>query len=288
MRLFATLILTLALALVGGGVAAAQPAGTGELIVIHEVEGFGPISVDVTDADGDEVIAALGVVDQLGDVRTTLPAGTSYRVALSSADGSERFLLTEPVELFAGNRMAVLARENGKDIEVTIYPSDPIQGGNVRIEHRTGRSETLEVNLRSGDFFDENVTMAPGATQDFTGLVNGRYGLDVAVVGADLGDGIDNLPVAAGQWTVVTVVMGGRGIELQVTGPGPLPAPSASPSPRPSQAAVRPPARIETGGGGTADAPVLPFAAAALTLLTVVAVAASVVGRGSEDRLGRG
>lgn len=278
MRLRTLLTLVVVLVLGTAGAAAAQAAGTAEYIFINEITGFGPVSVSIADAADTDVVVNLGIVGELGDARTTLPAGASYVVRVASPDAlDEPLAVTEPIELVAGNRYVTIAIPQGDGIGFNSYQSDPIQGGNVRVEHRTGRSETLEVNLRNAAAdYDENFALSPGAVEDRAGLTNGRYGVDVTIAGSEIGAAIDNLPVAAGQWTVIRVVADQSGIDLVVTGPGPLPSPSAAaspspsavPSPRPS--AIRTPNRIETGAGGAAaeSGGLLSAALVALGLLT--------------------
>lgn len=246
-RLRTLLALIVVLVFGSAGAAVAQTPGTAEVVFINEVTGFGPVSVGITNETQPEFSQYLGIVGELGEARTTLPAGPGYVLNVASPDAlDEPLAVTEPIELVAGNRYVTIAIPipEGDGIGFNSYLSDPIQGGNVRIVHRTGRPETLQVNLRNGIAdYDEGSELLPGAVEDRVGLVNGRYGVDITIAGTEIGEAIDNLPVEAGQWTVITVVADQLGIRLEVTGPGPLPSasPAATPSPSPSPAAIRTP-----------------------------------------------
>jgi hypothetical protein len=283
MRFRTLLALTVMLVLGMAGTAAAYTPGTAEVMFIHEVTGLGPAAVGISNPTDPDAGAHLGVVHELGDARTTLPAGSGYVLAVTPPDAlDEPLAVTEPLELVAGNRYVVRAFPQGDGIGLDVYLSDPLEAGNIRIEHRTGRSETLLVTIR-GEAYGQGLELQPGEVEDLTGLVNGRYGVDV---NAD-DDGrslaaIDHLPVAAGQWTVITIVADGSGIDLQVTGPGSLPA-SATPSPSPSPTAIRTPSRIETGAGGAAaDTGGLP--GAALVALGLLAGAGALVALSARSR----
>jgi hypothetical protein len=287
MRFRTLLALTVMLVLGTAGTAMAQTPGTAEVVFIHEVTGLGPVAVGISNPSDPEAGAHLGVVEELHDARTTLPAGTGYVLAVTPPDAlDEPLAVTEPLELVAGNRYVVLANGTPDAIGFDVYLSDPIQGGNVRIEHRTGRSEILRVNLRSGETYDATFDLRPGAVEDLTDLTNGRYGLGVSTPDGQPLAGIDNLPVVAGQWTVVTIVADGLSVDFQVTGPGPLPSPTATASPSPTPTAIRTPSRVETGAGGAApDTGGLPGAAlVALGLLTGAAALVALSGRSSPER----
>lgn len=288
MRLRTLLALTVVLVLGTAGVGAAQTPGAAEVIFIHEVTGFGPVAVGISNLTNPAAGAHLGVVEELADARTTLPAGPGYVLAVAPPDAlDEPLAVTDPIELVAGNRYVVIAMRLGDgSIGFNIYLSDPIEGGNVRVEHRTGRSETLLVNLRNGEFYDATFEMRHGAVEDLANLPNGRYGLDVTTADGRPLAGIDNLPVVAGQWTVVTIVADGSGVDLRVTGPGPLPSPSATASPGPRPTPVRTPSRIETGAGGTAaeTGGLPPAALVALGLLTGAGALVTLSGRSSLER----
>jgi hypothetical protein len=265
----------------------AQTTGTAEVMFIHEVTGFGTVAVGVSNPTDPEAGAHLGVVQELGDARATLPAGPGYVLAVAPPDAlDEPLAVTGPIELVAANRYVVRAIAEGDGIGFDIYLSDPIEGGNVRVEHGTGRSETFLVTLQNGEGYLEELELRPGAVEDLVGLTNGRYGLDVSTADGQPLAAIDNLPVAAGQGTVVTIVADGSGIELRVTGPGPLPSPSASASPSDRPTEVRTPNRIETGAGGVAtDTGGSPGATlVALGLVTGAAVLVALTGRSSAGR----
>jgi len=76
MRLRTLFALTVMLVLAMAGTAAAQEAGEGILVFQHDITGSGPVAVGVSDPAVADSGARLGIIEEGGQARTTLRAGT--------------------------------------------------------------------------------------------------------------------------------------------------------------------------------------------------------------------
>ncbi len=278
MRLRTLFALTVVLVLAMTGIAAAQEAGEGMLVFEHDISGRGPVAVGVSDPTDPDAGAFLGVVEEGGEARTTLRAGTHYVLAVAPPDAlDEPLAVTEELTIVENGFHVVTASGAGEAIRFEVFngPTPPPPGptGDLLVQHRTSSAQTFAVTIidPSGltslsDLFE----LPPGEAVRYDNLRAVPHRLEVADLQGTLLAEIDDLPIVAGETTVVTVLADGDGIRLTVSGEG------ATPAPTPSPATIRTPSRIETGAGGSApEQGGLP--AAALLALGLLASASALV-----------